>query len=66
MKVDSFLDAGEMARARALLEPPVRRQRLWPAVAAATALAFTSLLFATIMILAPPVTTEHVVKSAPK
>lgn len=62
---DSALDTAEVGRARALLEAPVRRDPMWPALVAATALAVTSIVFATVMVLAPPVQTEHVVESAP-
>ena len=63
---DSNLDADEIARCRALLEPSARHETIWPALAAATALAVSSLVFATVMILAPPVQTEHVAVSAPE
>jgi hypothetical protein len=62
---DSALDASEVARARSLLKTPVRRDPMWPALVAATALAVTSVVFATVMVLAPPLQTEHVVESAP-
>jgi hypothetical protein len=61
---DSTLDAAEMARAQALLKTPVRRDPMWPALLAATALALTSVAFAAVAVLAPPVKTEHV-DSAP-
>ena len=63
---DSTLSPTEIARARALLESPTRREPIWPALAAATALALSSLVFATVMVLAPPVQTRHVAKSAPE
>ena len=63
---DSNLDAAEIARCRALLERPVKREPVWPALVAATALAVSSLTFATVMVLAPPVQTEHLVKGAPE
>ncbi|MFN9849865.1 MAG: hypothetical protein ACK56C_16045 [Alphaproteobacteria bacterium] len=63
---DSSLDRGEFARCRALLNPPARREPIWPALAAATALAVSSLAFAVVMILAPPVQTEHVASGAPE
>jgi hypothetical protein len=63
---DSALDASEVARARALLKAPVRRDPMWPALLAATALALTSVAFATVMVLAPPLQTEHVVQGAPR
>jgi hypothetical protein len=66
MKVgDSTLDRGALDEARALLNPPSRRDPMWPALAAATALALTSVIFAAVMVLAPPVETEHVAKNAP-
>ncbi|WP_293455936.1 hypothetical protein [Phenylobacterium sp.] len=54
-----------MFRARALLEPEPRRDPMWPALAAAMLLALTSVAFAAISVLAPPVTTEHTAQSAP-
>jgi hypothetical protein len=62
---DSSLDAAEVARARALLGPAPARQRLWPVVAAAGALAIASLGFATAMVLAPAVVKQHTARSAP-
>jgi len=62
---DSALDASEVVRARSLLKTPVRHDPMWPALLAATALAVTSVVFATVMVLAPPLQTEHVVQSAP-
>ena len=56
----SALDSVAMARARGLLKPPVRRERLWPVLTAAAVLAVTALTFATAMILAPPLVTSHV------
>jgi len=64
--LDSVLEADALTRARALLEPPPRRDPMWPALLAATALAITSVVFATIMVLAPPTLTEHVAKGAPE
>jgi hypothetical protein len=55
----SALDADEIARARALLERPLRPARMWPVLAAAAALAVASLAFATAMLTAPPLTSEH-------
>lgn len=63
---DSALDAEAVARARALLAPPVRPQRMWPVLSAAVFLALSALAFATAMVLAPPVVTEPAVKSAPR
>ena len=56
----SILDPDAMSRARALLERPERKQRIWPALGAAGFLAASALTFATAMILAPPLTSEHV------
>ena len=63
---DSSLDPAEIARCRALLVPPARREPVWPALMAATALAVSSLAFATVMVLAPPVQTAHVATGAPE
>ena len=49
---DPFIEALEQARAR--LEPPPRRARAWPAVAAAAFFAVSAMVFATAAILAPP------------
>jgi hypothetical protein len=62
---DSRLDMTQVARTRALLETPVRDDPMWPALVAATALAVTAVLFASVAVLAPPVTTEHVAQGAP-
>ena len=62
---DSALDASEVARAQALLKTPERHDPMWPALVAATALAVTSVVFATVMVLAPPLQTEHVTQKAP-
>jgi len=48
----AFADA--MADARIRLEPPVVRERVWPALAAAALFAVSALVFATAAILAPP------------
>jgi hypothetical protein len=53
-----------MARAGVLLRPPRRRERVWPALAAAASLAAAALAFAAAMIAAPPVTTEHLARDA--
>jgi len=47
-----FADA--LARARARLQPPARREPVWPALAAAGFFAVSALVFATAAILAPP------------
>ena len=55
-----MIDPDAMARARTLLLRPVRPQKMWPVLAAAAFLAGSALAFATAMILAPPITSEHV------
>ena len=62
---ESALDSAAMARARILLEPPKPPERLWPVLGAACLLAISALAFATAMIMAPPVISEHVLKDAP-
>ncbi|MCR5880452.1 hypothetical protein [Phenylobacterium sp. J367] len=59
----SALDTEAVERARRLVAGPARRERLWPVVAAAALAAATALGFATAMILAPPVVTQHVVET---
>jgi hypothetical protein len=56
----STLDPDAIARARALLERPERKERIWPVLGAAGFLAVSALVFATAMIMAPPLTSEHV------
>lgn len=58
----STLDADAIGHARALLKPPTRPQRLWPVLTAAAFLAISALAFATAMILAPPLVSQHVAK----
>lgn len=62
---DTALDSEALARARALVEPPKKRERMWPVVAAAALAAVSALTFATAMILAPPVVTQHIEGSEP-
>ena len=50
----------DRARARELLAPRRRPERTWPAIAAAGLLAASALAFATAMILAPPLISQHV------
>jgi len=59
----SALDPDAMAQARALLKRPERRERIWPALGAAALLALSALVFATAMIMAPPLTSEHVAQA---
>ncbi len=49
-----------MARARELLAPAKQPERMWPALGAAALLAVSALAFATAMIMAPPLTSEHI------
>jgi len=58
----SALDAQEIARARALLGPVKIRQSIWPVLAAAACLAVSALAFATAMVLAPPLVSQHVTR----
>ena len=62
---DSALDRDQLAYARALLRPPVVRERAWPALGAAAFAAVAALTLAVAMITAPPVTTTHVVERVP-
>jgi hypothetical protein len=62
---ESALDPSAMDRARSLLAAPKRTDRIWPVLAAAGFLAISALAFATAMIMAPPVISEHVLKDAP-
>jgi len=63
---ESALDPEAMARARTLLEPPKPRERLWPVLGAACLLAMSALAFATAMIMAPPLVSEHVLQDTPR
>jgi len=56
----SAVDPEALALARALVQRPVRRERVWPVLAAAGLLAVSALAFATAMIMAPPLVSEHV------
>jgi hypothetical protein len=62
---DSALDPAATARIRALLNPLKKRERMWPVLGAAFLAALSALAFATAMIMAPPVVSEHVLQSAP-
>lgn len=62
---ESALDTVALACARKLLDTPKTRERLWPVLGAAALLALSALAFATAMIMAPPVVSEHVAKSTP-
>jgi hypothetical protein len=63
--IESALDGEAMDRARALLRSPKPRERVWPVLAAAGLLAGSALVFATAMIMVPPVVSEHIVRAAP-
>ena len=52
------LDPDAIARAKALLEPAQKRERMWPVLGAAGLLAVSALVFATAMITAPPLLKE--------
>lgn len=58
---DSAIDHEALAYARGLLKPPIRRENLWGVIAAAAFAAVSALAFATAMIMAPPVTSSHLV-----
>jgi hypothetical protein len=60
---DSALDTTGTGRIRALLTPRPRKERMWPALGAAVLAAVSALAFATAMLMAPPLISEHVVKS---
>lgn len=60
---DSALQPDQIAKARRLLARPAVKEPLWPALGAAAFAASAAMMLATAMILAPPVTTEHVVSS---
>jgi len=64
ISTDSTLDNVALGRARALLRAPEPRQRMWPVLAAAAFAAISALAFATAMVMAPPVVTQHVVISS--
>jgi len=61
----TVLDPGAMARARSLVEAPPRRKRMWPVLGAAGLLALSALAFATAMIMAPPLISEHSARAHP-
>jgi hypothetical protein len=61
---DSALDPAATARIRAMLNPLKKRERMWPVLGAAFLAAVAALAFATAMIMAPPVVSEHVIRSA--
>ena len=60
---DTALDPDAIAKARALVTPRKPKERMWPVLAAAALAALAALSFATAMILAPPLVTEHVAES---
>ena len=62
---DSAISPEATARIRALLAPRAKTERMWPMLGAAFLAAVSALAFATAMIVAPPVTSQHVVQSAP-
>jgi len=52
-----------LVRARDYLEPPTRRERVWPVLAAATAFAISSMIFVFAAVTAPSVTLTHLAPS---
>ena len=62
---DSSLDAAAVGRARTLLARPNPPERLWPVLTAAALLALSSLIFATAMIVSPPLVSHHTAKTVP-
>jgi hypothetical protein len=62
---DSALDTAAAGRIRALLNPVRKPERMWPVLGAALLAALSALAFATAMIMAPPVISEHVAQGAP-
>jgi hypothetical protein len=61
----SALDSEAIALARSLLARPQKKERLWPVLGAAALLAISALSFATAMIMAPPLISEHVGSERP-
>jgi hypothetical protein len=61
----SALNSAALARARGQLKPPLRRERVWRALAAAGLLALVAVAFATAMLMAPPLVSEHTAHRAP-
>ncbi|NGM48375.1 MULTISPECIES: hypothetical protein [Caulobacter] len=59
---DSAIDTAAIAYARALLRAPRRRQKMLPVLLAAAFAAVAAVSFATVMVLAPPLTTQHLPK----
>lgn len=55
---DSVLDHEALAYARALLKPPLEKESVMAALAAALFAAVSALAFAVAMVMAPPVTTS--------
>ena len=62
---DSALNPEETGRIRQLLAARPKKERMWPLLAAALLAAISALAFATAMIMAPPVVSEHVLRSEP-
>ncbi|MFZ5720028.1 MAG: hypothetical protein ACOY5Y_11265 [Pseudomonadota bacterium] len=59
------MDAEAVDRARRLLAESAARDPAWPALVAAAALALTSVIFATVMVLAPPLERHSAARAAP-
>lgn len=58
VNADSVLDHEALAYARALLKPPLEKESVLAALAAALFAAVSALAFAVAMVMAPPVTTS--------
>jgi hypothetical protein len=54
------VDIEALTRARKLLQAPVRKDRVWPALAAAALAATSALGFAVAMVVAPPLVSQPV------
>ena len=63
---DSTLDVAAVSRARALLASPRRLEPVWPILTAAALLALSALVFATAMIVSPPLVSHHTARTAPQ
>lgn len=60
---DSALNPEEVGQIRELLAARPQKERMWPVLVAAFLAAVSALAFAGAMITAPPVVSEHVVRS---
>jgi hypothetical protein len=58
---DSAVDHEALAYARGLLKPPIVRENLWGVLAAGAFAAVSAMSLAIVIIMAPPVTSSHLV-----